>query len=158
MVVMARIDTHQLGEYIREQRLAAQVSMRQLAQSAGVSNPYLSQVERGLRRPSAEILNRIAMGLRISAETLYVRAGILAERAGNAETIAAIVSDDTITEPQRQVLLNIYETFQQRNQPPYATADQANQPKAAEGQTEPVGLQQQARQPEQAEVTDNERS
>lgn len=147
MVGMARIDPHQLGEYIREQRLAAQVSMRQLAQAAGVSNPYLSQVERGLRRPSAEILSRIAMGLRISAETLYVRAGILAERAGNAETIAAIVADDTITEAQRQVLLDIYETFQQRHQaePPLA------------GPADEAGSQSRVSHPEQSEVTDHER-
>ena len=87
---MAKIDTSKLGEYIREQRHSAEISLRQLAKTADVSNPYLSQVERGLRRPSAEILSRIAAGLRISAETLYVRAGLLEERAGSPAVLTAI--------------------------------------------------------------------
>ena len=87
---MAKIDTAKLGEYIREQRSSAQISLRQLAKAADVSNPYLSQVERGLRKPSAEILSRIAEGLRISAETLYVRAGILEDRAGDHAVLIAI--------------------------------------------------------------------
>lgn len=77
---MSRIpDLHDLGGYLREQRESAQLSLRQAAKAAGISNPYLSQIERGLRRPSAEILQQIAKGLRISAEQLYVRAGILEE-------------------------------------------------------------------------------
>ena len=83
------VDT--IGDLIREQRQQAQVSLRQLAKLAGVSNPYLSQVERGLRRPSAEILQQIAKGLRISAEQLYVRAGILEDRPAGSELVPAIL-------------------------------------------------------------------
>ena len=71
-----------LGDYLREQRVSAQLSLRQLAEQAGVSNPYLSQIERGLRRPSAEVLQQIAKALRISAEQLYIRAGILSPEEG----------------------------------------------------------------------------
>lgn len=112
---MAKIDTAKLGEYIREQRTSAQISLRQLARTAGVSNPYLSQVERGLRKPSAEILARIAAGLRISAETLYVRAGILEERSGDVAVLAAITDDPTLTDRQRRTLLEIYAAFQTEN-------------------------------------------
>jgi transcriptional regulator with XRE-family HTH domain len=112
---MASIDVRTLGEYIREQREAAEVSLRQLAKNAGVSNPYLSQVERGLKKPSAEILGQIASALRISAETLYVRAGLLEPRAGNAAVTEAIAADESLTERQRQVLLEIYAAFQSEN-------------------------------------------
>ena len=112
---MATIDVRTLGEYIREQREAAEVSLRQLAKNAGVSNPYLSQVERGLKKPSAEILGQIASALRISAETLYVRAGLLEPRAGNAVVTEAITADESLTERQRQVLLEIYAAFQSEN-------------------------------------------
>jgi transcriptional regulator with XRE-family HTH domain len=112
---VAKIDAAKLGEYIREQRNAAQISLRQLAKAADVSNPYLSQVERGLRKPSAEILARIAAGLRISAETLYVRAGILEEHRGDHTVLAAISEDPTLTERQRKVLLEIYAAFQTEN-------------------------------------------
>ncbi len=112
---MAKIDASKLGEYIREQRGSAQISMRQLAKAADVSNPYLSQVERGLRRPSAEILARIASGLRISAETLYVRAGFLEERTGDRTVIESITEDSTLTEGQRRALLEIYAAFQTEN-------------------------------------------
>ena len=94
-----------VGDYIREQRNAAQVSLRQLAKAAGVSNPYLSQIERGLRKPSAEILQQIAKALRISAEQLYVQAGILDERVGDDTATAAILGDAGLTERQKQVLL-----------------------------------------------------
>jgi transcriptional regulator with XRE-family HTH domain len=104
-----------LGAYIREQRSTAQISLRQLARLAGVSNPYLSQIERGLRRPSAEILQQIAKALRISAEALYVRAGILEERETDSDIPAAILGDTTITERQKQVLLEIYESFRHEN-------------------------------------------
>ncbi len=104
-----------LGEYIREQRDQAQMSLRQLAAAANVSNPYLSQVERGLRKPSAEILGRIAQGLRISAESLYVQAGILAERDGDDAVTTAIAADRTLTERQRTTLLQIYAAFQSEN-------------------------------------------
>ena len=105
-----------LGEYLRDQRRQAQLSLRQLAEQAGVSNPYLSQIERGLRKPSAEVLQQIAKALRISAETLYVRAGILdpdEEGAGSVEL--AVVSDPGLTERQRTVLLDIYRTFRREN-------------------------------------------
>ena len=112
---MATIDVRSLGEYIREQRTTAEVSLRQLAKSAGVSNPYLSQVERGLKKPSAEILGQIAGALRISAETLYVRAGLLEARDGDAAVTEAINADETLSERQRQVLLEIYAAFQKEN-------------------------------------------
>jgi transcriptional regulator with XRE-family HTH domain len=112
---MARIDVAGLGEYIREQRDQAQMSLRQLAEAANVSNPYLSQVERGLRKPSGEILHRIAQGLRISAESLYVRAGILTEREGDEAVTTAIAADSTLTERQRTTLLQIYAAFQSEN-------------------------------------------
>lgn len=103
-----------IGSYIRAQREAAQVSMRQLARTAGVSNPYLSQVERGLRKPSAEILQQIAKGLRISAEALYVRAGILEERPAGQVT-DAVLTDPTLSERQKRVLLDVYESFRREN-------------------------------------------
>jgi transcriptional regulator with XRE-family HTH domain len=101
-----------IGAYIRSQREGAQVSLRQLARAAGVSNPYLSQIERGLRKPSAEILQQIAKGLRISAEALYVKAGILDERPASDVT-DAVLADPTLTERQKQVLLEIYQSFRQ---------------------------------------------
>ena len=104
-----------IGTYIREQRVGAQVSLRQLAKLAGVSNPYLSQVERGLRKPSAEILQQIAKGLRISAEVLYVRAGILEERPASAVT-DAVLADLELNERQKQVLLEIYLSFRRENE------------------------------------------
>jgi transcriptional regulator with XRE-family HTH domain len=106
-----------IGSYIRAQRETAQVSLRQLARTAGVSNPYLSQIERGLRKPSAEILQQIAKGLRISAEALYVKAGILEERPRSVVT-DAVLSDVTLTERQKQVLLDIYQSFRRENDLP----------------------------------------
>ncbi|MCU1658619.1 MAG: transcriptional regulator, family [Pseudonocardiales bacterium] len=104
-----------IGEFIREQREQAQVSLRQLSRLAGVSNPYLSQIDRGLRKPSADILQQIAKGLRISAEQLYVRAGILESREGNPELVAAILADEGLGERQKQVLVDIYESFRREN-------------------------------------------
>jgi transcriptional regulator with XRE-family HTH domain len=114
---MASLNVGNLGEYLREQRRTAQLSLRQLADAAGVSNPYLSQIERGLRKPSAEVLQQVAKALRISAETLYVRAGILdAERdRDEVETIAVILADPALNERQKQVLLQIYESFRKEN-------------------------------------------
>ncbi|GGJ45051.1 helix-turn-helix domain-containing protein [Streptomyces brasiliensis] len=114
---MASLNVGNLGEYLREQRRNAQLSLRQLADAAGVSNPYLSQIERGLRKPSAEVLQQVAKALRISAETLYVRAGILdAERElDEVETRAVILADPTLNERQKQVLLQIYESFRKEN-------------------------------------------
>ena len=105
-----------IGEFIRDQRQQAQVSLRQLARLAGVSNPYLSQIERGMRRPSAEILQQIAKALRISAEQLYVHAGFLDVREGNLELVAAILGDTALTERQKQVLLDVYESFRRENE------------------------------------------
>ncbi|MBM3685739.1 MAG: helix-turn-helix transcriptional regulator [Actinobacteria bacterium] len=113
---MARIEA--LGDYIREQRDQAQMSVRQLAAAAGVSNPYLSQIERGLRRPSADILNRLAGALRISAETLYVQAGILSEDDRpemSLSMVDAVAADTSLTEAQRRTLLEIYRAFQAEN-------------------------------------------
>lgn len=113
---MASLNVGNLGEYLREQRRNAQLSLRQLADAAGVSNPYLSQIERGLRKPSADILQQLAKALRISAETLYVQAGILDERDQEGiELRAAILADTTINEKQKQVLLQIYESFRKEN-------------------------------------------
>jgi transcriptional regulator with XRE-family HTH domain len=103
-----------IGGYIRQQRDSAQISLRQLSKLAGVSNPYLSQIERGLRRPSAEILQQIAKGLRISAEALYVRAGFLDASDGDPVT-DAIRAATELTERQKQVLLDVYETFRRAN-------------------------------------------
>jgi transcriptional regulator with XRE-family HTH domain len=105
-----------LGDYLREQRLAAQLSLRQLAEQTGVSNPYLSQIERGLRRPSAEVLQQIAKALRISAEALYVRAGILDLEDGEVRSVElAILADTTLTERQKQSLLDVYQSFRAAN-------------------------------------------
>jgi len=111
---MAAIDVRQLGDFIRDQRETAKISLRELARSAGVSNPYLSQIERGLRHPSAEILQQIAKGLRISAEALYVQAGILDQREASP-VVDAVLADETLTERQRQVLLEIYASFRKEN-------------------------------------------
>jgi transcriptional regulator with XRE-family HTH domain len=123
---MASLNVGNLGEYLREQRRTAQLSLRQLADAAGVSNPYLSQIERGLRKPSAEVLQQVAKALRISAETLYVRAGILdAERdRDEVETRAVILADPTLNERQKQVLLQIYESFRKENGFEIAPADE----------------------------------
>ena len=107
-----------LGEFIREQRRRDRLSLRKLSELAGISNPYLSQIERGLRKPSAEILQAIAKGLRISAETLYVRAGILDEREEDADLVAQILRDPSINERQKQALIDVYRSFQhERDQP-----------------------------------------
>jgi len=105
------VNVGSIGEYIRQQREQAKISLRQLSSAAGVSNPYLSQIERGLRRPSAEILQQIAKGLRISAEALYVQAGILEDRRPDSGVRAAVLADPELTERQKQVLLEIYESF-----------------------------------------------
>lgn len=114
---MATLKVGELGAFIREQRRSARYSLRQLAELAEVSNPYLSQIERGLRKPSAEILQQIAKALRISAETLYVQAGILDERDGDHSGVAdAVRADAKLTERQKQVLLDIYRSFRRENE------------------------------------------
>ncbi len=109
-----------IGSFIRSQRESAEFSLRQLAERAGVSNPYLSQIERGLRKPSAEVLGQIAKGLRVSAEALYVRAGILEQREPSPVR-EAVLSDPALTERQRQVVLEIYESFCRENTAAVAT-------------------------------------
>jgi transcriptional regulator with XRE-family HTH domain len=105
------MNVREVGSFIRNQRLGARLSLKKMSGLAGVSIPYLSQIERGLRRPSADILQAIAKGLRISAETLYVQAGILEERPP-ADVATAIMGDPTITERQKQALIQIYQAFQ----------------------------------------------
>jgi transcriptional regulator with XRE-family HTH domain len=100
-----------VGRYIREQRRLAELSLRNLAKQAGVSNPYLSQIERGLRQPSAKILKDIAKALRISAETLYLRAGILDAGEQDGDLVAAILREPQLSERQKQVLIDIYKSF-----------------------------------------------
>src|SRR4051794_21123086 len=101
-----------LGDFIRTQREVARLSVRRLAQSAGVSNPYLSQIERGLRKPSAEILQQIARALSISAEGLYVRAGILDPDDSNGPSvIEAIQADRRLSPEQKHTLLTVYRSF-----------------------------------------------
>lgn len=107
-----------LGEFIREQRNVGQLSLRKLSELAGVSNPYLSQIERGLRRPSAEILQQIARALEISSETLYVRAGILDEPNGEHDLIRDIRRDPHLEEEQKKTLVRIYESFRRENEQP----------------------------------------
>ncbi len=100
-----------LGEFIREQRRVGHLSLRKLSEMAGISNPYLSQIERGLRKPSAEILQQIARALEISSETLYIRAGILEPREGEADLITEIRRDVWLNEEQKKTLVQIYESF-----------------------------------------------
>ena len=101
-----------LGTYLRDQRVAAELSLRQLAEQAGVSNPYLSQIERGLRRPSAEVLQALAKALRISAEQVYVQAGILNPDDDEVRSVElAVLGDPVLTERQKQALLEVYESF-----------------------------------------------
>ena len=104
-----------LGEFIREQRNLGQLSLRKLAEQAGVSNPYLSQIERGVRKPSAEILRQIARALEISSEELYVRAGILDERTDQPGVRGAVRADPNLTEDQKKTLLSVYDSFRQQN-------------------------------------------
>ena len=101
----------ELGEFVREQRRLGQMSLRRLSELSGISNPYLSQIERGLRRPSAEILQQLARALEISAETLYVRAGILDPSVDESDLVAVIRRDGLLTEPQKRTLIHIYESF-----------------------------------------------
>jgi len=108
---MSPVNVSAIGAYIRDQREQAKISLRQLAQSAGISNPYLSQIERGLRRPSADILQQIAKGLRISAEALYVQAGFLEDRPPGSIVREAVLTDPELSERQKQMLIEVYESF-----------------------------------------------
>ena len=130
---MRTVNVNEIGEYIRQQREQAKISLRQLAQAAGVSNPYLSQIERGLRRPSAEILQQIAKGLRISAEVLYVQAGILEDRPADSGVRSAVLADPGLTERQKQILLEIHESFRTETAGPQAPLSGTDAPAAAAG-------------------------
>src|SRR4029079_19403015 len=118
-----------LGEYLKEQRVAARLSLRQLAEQAGVSNPYLSQIERGLRKPSADVLQQIARALRISAEQLYIRAGIVSPEDGVGGSVElAILADSGLTERQKQSLLDVYASFLAQNAPEPGADDADSDP------------------------------
>jgi transcriptional regulator with XRE-family HTH domain len=135
---MSPVNVPAIGAYIREQREQAKISLRQLAQAAGVSNPYLSQIERGLRRPSADILQQIARGLRISAEALYVQAGFLEDRPPGPGVRDAVLADPELSERQKQMLLEVYESFRKES-----AADGRNQTVLV-GEVEPVDHEHQA--------------
>ena len=135
-VAVNPVNVGSIGEYIRQQREQAKISLRQLSSAAGVSNPYLSQIERGLRRPSAEILQQIAKGLRISAEALYVQAGILEDRRPDSGVRAAVLADPELTERQKQVLLEIYDSFRREMAPSLSV--RAGLDMAAPNGTEPA--------------------
>lgn len=108
---MTRPTIGSLGEFLRDQRRSAQLSLRQLSDLAGVSNPYLSQIERGLRKPSAEVLQQLANALRISSEALYVRAGLLDEPSSDRTVVDAVRADPSLDEQQKRVLLDVYEAL-----------------------------------------------
>ena len=112
---MANSKVGSLGQYIKEHRRSAQYTLRQLAEATGVSNPYLSQIERGLRKPSAEVLQQIAKALRISAAALYVQAGILEAPDGDRTVAEALQADPSINERQKRVLLDTYYSFRKEN-------------------------------------------
>jgi transcriptional regulator with XRE-family HTH domain len=138
---VSKLPLPDLGHYLREQRESAQLSLRQLADMAGISNPYLSQIERGLKRPSAEILQQIAKGLSVSAESLYVRAGILDERVGDdpaaaSDVISAIAADPSLTDRQRGVLVDIYLSFVGADEGP-TTTGRTTSPRARRRATPP---------------------
>jgi transcriptional regulator with XRE-family HTH domain len=127
---------NELGSFIREQRGSARLSLRRLSELAGISNPYLSQIERGLRRPSAEILQQIARALRISAETLYVQAGILEKPNGDTDLARHIFADHHLTEEQKQAMMRIYLSFRHENDDSadvVADGDPEADPGAADG-------------------------
>lgn len=130
---MASIGVGPLGDYLREQRRSAQYSRRLLAEAAGVPNAYLSQIERGLRKPSAEILQAIAKALQISSETLYVKAGILEERGDVPDLEVAILRDATLNERQRAALIEIYRSFRRENEVAAVAGDEPSDEEAATG-------------------------
>jgi transcriptional regulator with XRE-family HTH domain len=154
---MSPVNVPAIGAYIREQREQAKISLRQLAQAAGVSNPYLSQIERGLRRPSADILQQIARGLRISAEALYVQAGFLEDRPPGPGVRDAVLADPELSERQKQMLLEVYESFRKES-----AADGRNQtvlvgevePEEHEDQAEPATDRRPLQDPNAPSVTD----
>lgn len=120
-MTQSRMKLDELGSFIREQRRTARLSLRKLSDLAGISNPYLSQIERGLRKPSAEILQAIAKALRISAETLYVQAGILDENRDH-DLVAEILKDGLLTERQKKALIDHYRSYLEENVDPVTLA------------------------------------
>jgi len=146
------ISVQDLGDYLREQRHSAELSLRQLSEVAGISNPYLSQIERGLKKPSAEILQALAKALRISAESLYVRAGFLEERTGPGEAAAAVdvqaavLADPKLSNRQRAVLLDVYESFAGKPAPRKATKPRPAR-KPADNPSDPVVKPTKEKQP-----------
>ncbi len=131
MLYTPAMKVREVGSFIREQRQSAEISLRNLAKQAGVSNPYLSQIERGLRRPSADILQGIAKALRISAETLYRQAGILDEREPEEIDVrAAIVADPSLTGKQKEALVQVYTTFREETA---RRREQRRKPKSENG-------------------------
>jgi len=136
------VKVRELGRFIRDQRGASRLSLRRLSKLAGISNPYLSQIERGLRRPSAEILQAIAKALRISAETLYVKAGILEERTDIVDLPSLIRRDATLEAKEKQILLDLYQSFQAGNgvgarRAPVRKVAAARKPAGARAKTAP---------------------
>ena len=127
-----------LGSFIREQRGSARLSLRRLSELAGISNPYLSQIERGLRRPSAEILQQIAKALRISAETLYVQAGILEAPSGSPDLTRAIMADQSINEEQKQALVRIYLSFRRDHEDERDERDERDEQQGPDGPGDPA--------------------
>ncbi|GIG85434.1 helix-turn-helix domain-containing protein [Plantactinospora endophytica] len=123
-----------VGGFIRDLRRNAKISLRQLAEQAGVSNPYLSQIERGLRKPSAEVLQQLASALRVSTPVMYLRAGLLDDREGQG-VLAAIAADPDLTMPQKQSLSQIYETFRRENIRHGDVPAEPGAPGAAAGET-----------------------
>ncbi len=147
LVGMVRVRTQKLGEqlgslgeFIAAQRRTAQLSLRQLADQTGISNPYLSQIERGLRKPSAEVLLQLSKALRVSAETLYVRAGILDPEDHPATSVEmAVLADMAITERQKRVLIDVYTSFVKENEKAATTSKPQNdqvEPNSEEGESD----------------------
>jgi transcriptional regulator with XRE-family HTH domain len=129
-----------LGEFISSQRRSAELTLRQLAEQAGVSNPYLSQIERGLRKPSAEVLQQLARALRISAESMYVRAGILDPDDHPTTSVEmAILADAAISERQKRVLMDIYASFVRENEAIAPAPPSAAPSKSARSTTKKAG-------------------
>ena len=137
---MSPVNVPAIGAYIREQREQARISLRQLAQATGVSNPYLSQIERGLRKPSADILQQLAKGLRISAEALYVQAGFLEDRPEGYGVKEAVLADPALTERQRQMLLEIYDSFKNETTLDAEQAEESQCAEPADGGLDPAAL------------------
>jgi transcriptional regulator with XRE-family HTH domain len=123
----------ELGEFIREQRRVGLLSLRKLPEQARISNPHLSQIDRGLRKPSAEILQQIARALEISAETLYVQAGMLEPRTDGVDVVAEIRRDPSLSEDQKKTLVHIYQTFRAEHEADQPALDAPDEPREAPG-------------------------